>query len=92
MRMITSSSSYTIYESVKIRHVASEGRATANDYTQATATGSVTVETGAIKLKISDRISPSHLYDVILGRDWFKLCSTGLEDNPEAALQCACLL
>jgi hypothetical protein len=25
--------------------------------------------------------------DVILGRDWFKLCSTGLSDNPDAAVR-----
>jgi hypothetical protein len=23
----------------------------------------------------------------VLGRDWFRLCSTGLEDNPDAAVR-----
>ena len=32
-----------------------------------------------------DRISDP--YTVILGRDWFNLCSTGLEHKPEAAVR-----
>jgi hypothetical protein len=40
--------------------------------------------TCAIKLKVLDRLS--HPYNIVLGRDWFNLCSIGLEDNPEAAV------
>ena len=44
--------------------------------------------TCAINLRISDGFFQNHWhpYDVILGRDWFKFCSTALEDNPEAAV------
>ena len=39
--------------------------------------------TCSMKLKVLDRIC--HPYSIILGRDWFNMCSTGLEDKPEAA-------
>ena len=49
--------------------------------------------TCAIKLRISEKFSKSDPYDFILGRDWFNLssCSTGLEDNPEAAVHLSSL-
>ena len=53
---------------------------------------SVAVEIGigeyftcAIKLNISNSIC--HLYSIILGRNWFNMCSTGLEDKPEASVR-----
>ena len=56
---------------------------------------SVTVEistggtfTCAIRLRmIYESESLDRPYDVILGRDWFKFCSTGLKDNPDAAVR-----
>jgi len=41
--------------------------------------------TCSMKLKISDRIHDP--YDIILGRDWFNMCSIGLEDKPDAAVR-----
>ena len=38
-----------------------------------------------MKLKVIDRISDPN--NVILGRDWFNLCSTGLEDQPDSAVR-----
>jgi hypothetical protein len=40
----------------------------------------------AIKLRILDRISLDHSYDDVLGRDWYMLCFTGLENNPDAVV------
>ena len=42
-----------------------------------------------IKLKVFDDIC--HPYSIVLGCDWFKMCSTGLEDNPEAAVHLSLL-
>jgi hypothetical protein len=59
-------------------------------------TTTVTVEIGAqetftcaIKLgMIFDSVSPDHPYDVVTGCDWFKLCSTVLENtNPDATVR-----
>ena len=51
--------------------------------------------TCAIRLRmISESLPVDRPYDVILGRetrDWFKLCSTGLEDNPDAAVRLSSL-
>lgn len=57
-------------------------------------TAAVEISTGeffirAMKLTIFKRISLDHPYDVIFGRDWFNLCSIGLEGNSDAAV---CLL
>ena len=38
-----------------------------------------------MKLKVIDRISDPN--NAILGRDWFNLCSTGLEDQPDSAVR-----
>jgi hypothetical protein len=53
----------------------------------------VTVETStgelftcAIQLIILNKNPLDHLYDVVLGRDWFSLCSTGLENYPDTAV------
>jgi hypothetical protein len=40
-----------------------------------------------IKLRVLEGIASSHVYNVILGRDWFEMCSTGLEDSPDAAVR-----
>ena len=41
--------------------------------------------TCSMKLKISDRIH--HSYSIILGRDWFNMCSINLQNKPEAAVR-----
>ena len=38
-----------------------------------------------MKLIVIDRISDP--INIILGRDWFNLCSTGLEDQPDSAVR-----
>ena len=55
-------------------------------------TVSVEITTGgfftcAIRLRMIYESEPlDRPYDVILGRDWFQFCSTGLEDNPDASV------
>lgn len=45
--------------------------------------------TVAVGINTGETFSISHPYDVILGRDWFELCST---DSPEAAVRLSSLL
>ena len=42
--------------------------------------------TCAIQLIIFNKNPLDHLYDVVLGRDWFSLCSTALENYPDTAV------
>ena len=42
-------------------------------------------------LRVLDSISHPYNVQVILGYDWFTMCSTGLKDNPEAAVHLSLL-
>ena len=63
-----------------------------NQFGVCNTTVTVKISTGelftcAIKLRILDKVLLDHLYDVVLGHDWFRLCSTGLENNFDAAVR-----